>query len=64
MDGHDGGHDAALYYNRKGLKSLETLMFAGFDHSIYDIVSNVPGSFNDNTFTICQPWSPTWKAEF
>ena len=49
LRGWPEGHDAALYYNRKGFKSLNTLIFAGFDRRIYDIVPNAPGSFHDNT---------------
>ncbi len=43
------GHDAGLYFNRKGWKALITLIFAGMDHRIYDIVPNAPGSFHNST---------------
>ena len=49
LRGWPAGHDAGLYYNRKGWKALNTLIFAGMDHRIYDIVANAPGSFHDST---------------
>ena len=41
------GHDNVLYINRKGWPALNCLIFAGYDHKIYDITMNAPGSFHD-----------------
>ena len=38
-----------LFINRKGSYSLNCLVTGGFDHKIYDIVINVPGSFHDSS---------------
>jgi hypothetical protein len=43
------GHDMELYNNRKGWPAINCLMFAGYDHTIYDMVPNAPGSFHDST---------------
>ena len=36
-----------LVVNRKGRKSLNVLVTAGYDHQIYDVINNAPGSFHD-----------------
>jgi len=35
------------FKNRKGAHTLNVLVTAGFDHRIYDVVVNAPGSFHD-----------------
>ena len=35
------------FKNRKDAHTLNILVTAGFDHRIYDIVVNAPGSFHD-----------------
>lgn len=42
-------HNRTLYICRKGFPALNCLMFAGYDHFIYDCVPNAPGSFHDST---------------
>ena len=43
------GHYQLLYFNRKVYPALNTLVLAGYDHCIYNIVINAPGSFHDST---------------
>ena len=41
------GMEKDLFVNRKGRFSLNCLVTGGYDHKIYDIVCNAPGSFHD-----------------
>ena len=43
------GHVANNYICRKNFYALNVLIFAGYDHRMYDMVINVPGSFHDAT---------------
>ena len=42
------GMDKEIFRNRKGWYSLNVLVFGGYDHRIYDLVVNAPGSFHDS----------------
>ena len=41
------GYDKLIFINRKNYPALNCLIFAGYDHTIYDIVPNASGSFHD-----------------
>ena len=43
------GHVAANYICRKNFYALNVLIFADYQHRIFDMQCNVPGSFHDAT---------------
>ena len=43
------GHYQLSYFNREVYPALNTLVLAGYDHCIYNIVINAPGSFHNST---------------
>ena len=49
IQGFPPGYNRELFFNRKGFTALNCLVFAGFDHTIYDLVPNSPGSFHDSS---------------